>query len=566
MTGAQVVQRPRRLTRTLLGCGGTLLVVIGGVLAIRALRDPDLANLEGWVAFIGAPLQATTLLPERLTAISAAVALLLGVALIVASGWVSGWVRTRRVQARGHDLRVDPRALAAEERSTSVTPRQALIFWQSLREPALRYSRISETVQPGTRTFRVTTSLSINATGLGNEIHAIPIALFTRGRMEHGLTFNDGSRVSSLSHVQSVAYAGAVVDRFVDLAGRKAARSYRMHAPGCEPLNVRVRDVLGSTMAGGAPDAQEIAKAIADLPRAERRRDLLFAAATVVAYLAGQYPVCVLMRADDETEMPIRITMERVVFPSVLQYERTVTGLRNRLAFLHKRIVDLQRSMFGVIPHTVDYPTNMAQRTASYHLNIRGPEDYYLAHQELRDDADLGRTLTDTQLSKLEYAMNPRRGQRTGHLYARSGERMRTLLYSCTFYERMPGSLSTAFVGAITTTLIAMALAWSMLFSEIEQTGLLQILLAFPLALTAASSSRSGAPFWGGDLGARWATIVTVLVLTASLLASTMGEGAPRDAQVVFWAILLVVSATNTLLCLVFWVSRAMTHHSFLRR
>ncbi|MFF7291652.1 hypothetical protein ACFY9N_03880 [Microbacterium sp. NPDC008134] len=553
--------------RTILGCAGALLFLVGGVLAIRAVRDPDLTKLEGWVAWIGAPLQITAELPERLTAASAAVALLLGFALIIISGIVSGWVRTRRVKAHGHDLRVDPAMLEAEEAKIVISGRQAYIFWEALNQPTTRYSRISETVEPGTRTFRVSSNVAIATTGLGEHTHAIPVALFTRGRMEHGLSFSDGARVSSLSHVQSVAYAARVVDRFVHAAGWLAVVEYRRSVSGRPSLKSRVRTVLGSTREGGSPNAQAVARALARLPCLPWDREMLYAAASVVAYLAEQYPVCVRVRSSSEKpDAPVRISMERVVFPSVLQYERSLKGLRNRLELLRKRIIHLQRNMFGVPPHTVDYPTQMAQRTPSYHLNVRGPDGFYLAHQELRDDTNDGRTLTAAQLSTLEYAMNPRRGQRTGHLYTRSGHGMKDLLYSCAFFERMPGSLSTAFVGALATTLVALALAWSMLFNEDDRSGLLQILLAFPLALTAATSSRSGSPFWGGDLGARWATIITVTVLTLSLLASTIGSDLTRESQVVFWAILLVVSATNTLLCLVFWTTRAVTYHKFLRR
>lgn len=572
MTGEQVVQRPMRLRRAILWCVGVLLLLVGGVLTIRAARDPDLTKLDGWVAWIGAPLRATEDLPERIATLAAVGSVGVGACLIIVSAILTWFVRTRFVQVDGHDLSVDTRLLAMEQARTTITERQALVFWQSLREPALRFSRISESIEQGSRTVRVSTSVSIVTSDLGADLHAVPIALFTRGSMENGLRFSSGGRVSSLSHLQSVAYASAVVDRLVASAGSKAVRAYESRSPGCESLRIRVRRILMCTTAGGSPDAETVAQAIADLPFKRRQQNTLFAAATVVAYLTEQYPVCVHVRKEG-TDGTARVTMERTALPAVVPFKRPDNpkgkqrvGLVKRLETGRKRLVDFLESMFGVPPHTLDYSTRMAQRTASYHLNIRGPEGFYLAHQELRDDADDGRTLTETRLKELQYSMNPRQGQRTGHLYARDGREFRNLIYSCGFFERMPGSMSTAFVGAATTTLVALALAWSVLFSDAELTGLLQILLAFPLALTATSSTRSGAPFWGGDLSARCATIATVVILTFSLLASTIGTSSPREAEVVYWAVLLVASAGNTLLCLVFWTSRAFTHHSFVGR
>lgn len=572
MAGEQVVQRPMRLRRALLWCVGTALLLVGGVFTIRAYRDPDLTKLDGWVAWLGAPLRATEDVPERFATVAAVGSVALGICLVVVSAVLSWWVRTRLFHIDGHDLSVDTRLLAMEEARTKISERQALVFWQSLHEPALRFPRISESIEQGSRTVRVSTSISIVTRGLGAELHAIPVALFTRGSMENGLRFNSGSRISSLSHLQSVAYAAKVVDRLVSSAGKKAVRAYELKSPGCESLKVRVRQIMTSTTTGGSPDAETVADAIGDLPFKRGRQQSLYAAATVVAYLAEQYPVCVYVRAEG-TDGTARVTMERTALPQVIPFTRPDrpagskgVGFRTKIEIARKRIVDFLKSMFGVPPHTLDYATRMAQRTASYHLNIRGPEGFYLAHQELRDDADDGRTLTAGRLKQLQYSMSPRRGQRTGHLYARDGHGFRDLIYSCAYFERMPGSMSTAFVGAATTTLVAGALAWSVLFTNAELTGLLQILLAFPLALTATSSTRSGAPFWGGDLSARFATIVTVAVLTLSLLASTIGTSYPRESEVVYWAVLIVASAGNTLLCLVFWLSRAFTHHSFVGR
>ena len=566
--GNQVVQKPLRPTRALLGAGGAALILAGSFLAIRALRNPDLTSLNGWVAWLGAPLSASAQISERWAAVLAGVALVAGVGLVGAAGVLARWVNTRRVSVTHRPLMVDPVALSIEESRIAMSGRQAVAFWHALHEPAARFARISETVEAGSRTVRVKTTITVNLDGLGDESHAVPVALFSRGRMENGLTFSSESRISSLSHVQSVAYASAAIDRLVSAAGRRARVAYGSTSPGCRSLRQRVREVLSSTAEGGDPQASELADAIDKLPCSPRKRGSLYAAAAIIAYLADNYAVCIQVQPRDANSV-VRVTMERTAFPSVRRYEASENTPRTRLVAARKRIVDFQRNLFGIPPNTLDYPTNMAQRAPSYHLNVRGAEGTYLAHQELRDDTDGGRTLKDVQLEPLQYAMNARRGQRTGHLYVRGGQDFKELLYSCTFYERMPGSMSTAFVGALTTTFVALAIAWSMLFGQEpggEVSGLLQILLGFPLALTAASGARNGGTFWGGDLGARWATIVTVAVLTLSLLASTVGGDSPREAQVVYWAILLTASATNAIICLVFWFSRAATQHSFLKR
>lgn len=545
MSSARVVQRPRRLLRSTLGWVGALLLLASGAdIAVRLLGGSALFPITLWTAVIAA---------------------FVGFASVAASAVISVWVSTRLVSAPNHGLEIDMDLLTHEEARTEINQRQAFVFWQALHDPGARFSRISETVEQGTRSFRVSTSFAVETGDLGPDLHALPIAFFKRGRLEHGLSFSNGERVSSLSHVKSVAYTSAVVERFVRLAGRRAFSAYRSEGHGCPSLKARVTHILASTSPDGADAIDTVTDAIAGLPSTPRRREMLYAAATVVAYLAEQYPVCVYVSADPD-EPVRRLTMERVTFPRVTPYARQVTGIRARLEYFRKRVIDLQRHAFGVVAHTVDYPTKMAERTASYHLNIRGPEGFYLAHQELRDNVNEGRTLSASKLSQLEYAMNQRRGQRTGHLYARNGKRFGDLLYSCAFYERMPGSLSTAFVGAATTTLIAWVLAWSVLHTQNEQSGLLQILLAFPLALTATSSSRSGAPFWGGDLRARWTTIITVGVLILALVASTFGTSWARHDQELFWAWLGVVAAGNAVVCGLFWIARAMTHHKFLRR
>ncbi|MEO2131178.1 MAG: hypothetical protein ABGX78_08075 [Microbacterium sp.] len=565
---ARVIQRPRVLLRSFLGAGGVAALVLSGYLFLRLVPDPDLADVGGKLAWLAAPLSISAGWPPAVVAVSAWMTLLAGIACVVAYGVISWWVRTRFVKAPDRRMTVSEDLLELSLLAP-MSIEQAIVFAECLRFPWVHFERITEAAEYGTRTIRVSSSFSLSSRQLGEEVHALPLLLVSRGRLEHGLriTSESGARISSLANAQASAYAIRAVRTLIRAAGRRAFKAYMDSSPGCPSLDDRTVAVLTAVdLPPRYAEPNQIADAIGELPLPKARRHLAHAAAVIVLYLAEQYPVCVPVKAMPDRGQPTRVTVERVVIPEVTNYSFEPTRLLGKLEATRKRYVQWVRNVVGVPPDTLDYPTALAARTASYHLTVRGPNDTYLAHQELRDLADEGRSLSRSTLADLSYAMNRRLGQRTGHLYVRNGRAFGDLLYSCKFYERMPGSMSTAFVGAVSTTLVAAAIAFYSLYSTGELSGFLQILLAFPLALTATSSFRQGAPFWGGDLGARTATVVTVAVLAASLWASILADIVSHGSQAVLWASILVVSACNTLVCLISWVSRASTQHRFLNR
>lgn len=565
-----VVERPRLFLRVCVAAVGVFMIAVSQFLAVRALLDPALTNLEPGFAWLAWPLTMTATWPSSFVWSAAAITFAIGAGCIVLYGWLSWWVRTRLVDAP-HGLATDADdELRIEKFTESVTLEQAFVFFECLKFPRSHFARISESVEYGSRAFRVTTSFAIAPDGLGSETHAVPVLLVSRGTQELGLRFvgRGADRVSSLPSAYAAAYAAGAVRSLIRAAGRSALREYQARSVVCGSVEDRVVEILRSTECGdGRSAAVELAAKIESLSARRRLKPLLVAAAAVVLHLAEQYAVCVPMDAGSAGEgQLVRLTMERAVLPEITGFSFDAVTALGKIEALRKRAVDWMRNVVGVPPHTIDYPAVLAARTSSYHLSVRGPEGTYLAHQELRDGADFGRSLSKGELAKRSYAMAPRLGQRTGHLYARSSRGFDSILYSCKFYERMPGSMSTAFVGAASTFVVAAAIAVYSLYARQDPSGFLQILLAFPLALTATSSFRQGAPFWGGDLGARSATVITVLVLTACLWASTLSGWVSHSSQAVMWASILVVSLCNTVVTLVSWISRASTQHRFLQR
>lgn len=563
-----VIQRPRLLVRSIFAAAGVLFVTFAILVLFSRVWTVDLDRVSPAIrgaarlVFFAADWDAT---PAVIATVAAGV---FGFLLLAIYAWITSWVHTRPVEVRPRALDVDTTRLNEEIVRSPVTLAQALVFWEFLQYPQNQFARISESIEAGNRTIRVTATYSVQRQGLLREQHAVPLLLVSRGRLEHGLRFSrEDTRVSSLSHVQSAAYAIRCVRALVEQAGKRAVRAYESRSAAHGSLEDEIQKLL---TASAPQDPTNVSNALLALP-VKRAQDAEFlqAANVILLSLAEQYPICVWVPKDlatNDIHQPIRVTVERVVFPELRPFTTSGPRFTQRVEGARKRFVQGLRTAVGVPTHTIDFPTSSAARTMSYHLTVRGPEGSYLAKQELRDEREKGRSVSRSRLMSIRYAMNKRLGQRTGHLYARGGTEFQSLLYSCKFYERMPGSMSTALVGAAATTLVAIAVAVSSLRPHAEVSGLMQILLAFPLALTATSNFRQGAPFWGGDLAARTATFVTVVVLGASLLASVYGYEGSSDTKSTMWATIIAVSSANTVICLISWLGRAATAHQFLKR
>ncbi|WP_442577132.1 hypothetical protein ACSBPH_08375 [Microbacterium sp. F51-2R] len=608
------VVRPRMLARfTLIGIA-LALALAGSIFLVRVIWSPDLSGVFSWLTaagwgWIGAPFAALGAMPQG--AAVAGFSILCFCALIAGlPGMLLSFdVRTQSAQVPGRTLLTDQARLDQEIASMSVSFLQARFFAQCLAEPADRFVRITESVESGTRTIRDTISFTVSTRRLPDGSYVVPVLLCSRGRLENGLRFHGkgGERASSLTHLQATAFSLLAVRELIRAAGGLALALYE--SGGDESLQSKVRALLCANSDGDV----ELYKSILALDTRKERSRLLDAAAAIVFVLAQQYPICTAVdvvnpRAAEEPlkaagwtwrrrrtavrPLPeqnsvaphIRIGVDRIVVPTLKRYSANPPGALARIERFRRDVIHLARVLLGVSPHSIDHPTTQAARTSAYHLAVRGSEGTYLAQQELRRAIN-GGSLTRAQHRSLQYAMYPRRGQRTAHLYVRhptntDHRRDPALLgfdelsYACKFYERMPGSLATALVACASALIISATIAAAALYVPpasdapvAEVSGLLQILLAFPFALTATSSFRRGGALWDGDLGARTVTAITVGVLVASLVISTIGPMlGSREVVVMLWTAILVVAGCTTIGSLFAWVTRAFTQARFTRR
>lgn len=564
------IPRPYVMARTIVAVIGGILFAAGVAFGLSAIFGAaSLGDDSVW------PLRRISELPLPARVLLAVLLCSWGCLLIVVYARASLSVRTMAVRAPVRRLRPSTQAIRREAAALSVSADQAMVYWQSLIHPEERFLRISENAEYGNRTMRVRSTFTIDTRDLVAGTYVIPLVLARRGSLQSGITFStaDG-RISSLTHTQSIAFALAAVRTLISQAGSAALDGYDKR-PGDEVSLARtVERALSANKPMGRGRVRTATTSITKLPCDPHKRIFLVAAASIVAHLRKRYPLCVPVDSSPistpprgATQQGERIIVERIAIAVRRVREDRPRTARDRLESRRRRTIAALNSVFGIAPTEITFPTSAAKRTRSYHLTLRGPEGTYLAHQELLYSRDHGVRVPSKVLKRLPYTMNARYGQRTAHLYVRNGKRFGRYEYACQYRERMPGSMSTAFVGAITTAVIAGAICMATLAEDNNGAiGLLQIMLAFPLALTATSSFAHGAPFWGGDLAARAATIVTVFALAASLWVSTAATFAPKTLIGSLWVIVIVLTVSNALFTLVSWLTRASTQRRFLQR
>lgn len=614
--------RPYVLGRAAVAAVAFVCLIVGGVVSANALFQPV---FEGASELVW-PHSEISKIPVDGRWVIAVVALAYGVLLLVALGFSNRAVRVARVHTGPRALVLSREALTHAETRTEVSFDQAVVFWQALRYPRQRFTRITETAEYGSRTVRVSTTFTLAASDLGDGLYAIPLLQAARGSLLHGVRFTKGEqRISSLTHAESVVFVRKVIRRLVEAAGPEAIARFegtigvdhrsgtkwwqrgvrnRMKSPPpravpvphlfeleeldgvvpprrASPDTITIEDLVERLIRSAGPTPAPTARYVADrITSLNPAHPSLAAAADVVLALRRNYPICVPIVTAPDRSGPAadshRITVERVVIPG-----RRPRGDSDRLrgsashrvvGWLEAKREAIERALnqaLGVPVTTLTFPLRLAESTDSYHLNLRGPEGHYVSEQEIlrRHDLDDGGRVPRSELAALSYAMSPRQGQRTAHIYIRSGTKPGRYEYQARFAERMPGAMATTFVSAVTTLVISSAIALATLsLTATEQAsslGLLQILLAFPLALTATSNYTHGSPFWGGDLASRLATLITVVVLAASLWVSTAAMIVPKDTVATWWSVVLTTAALNTLFTLTAWLTRVSIHRSF---
>lgn len=213
-----------------------------------------------------------------------------------------------------------------------------------------------------------------------------------------------------------------------------------------------------------------------------------------------------------------------------------------------RSLVDWARTLFGIRVTAISVPLYNAGRALSYHLEVVGPEQTYLARQSTFEGE------AEKDVPGFVVASR-RRGQRHAHLYVRASGHTDLLAFNALFYERMPGSMAPAAVSAISVAV----LTW-LAYASIGRTGLFDnweyaaLVLAFPAAISIWVGVDSERRLLQGVLSARISTLLTVAVgvIAAALSVAHKFAGTPNE-----WLFLALLATLNAGAAAVSWTVRA---------
>jgi hypothetical protein len=364
----------------------------------------------------------------------------------------------------------------------------------------------------------------------------------------------------------TLALEAAIVRFLIALLGTDAEEIY------IAEIERDVLNLMGSSVPLTINQVNRVTLRIAALP-AIPGTDIIRAYVTrMLRRLRRFYPVMVFAQCEGTGRGgPLirarqRFTVERRGTPSFREQEESGVGgwlIRTR---------DRIRRLLGIRPAVIGAALANADRTSSYHMQIRGPEGSYLARQRIAEFPS-GRT---AELPHPQYAIRSRLGQRVSHIYIRDGEEFEGKYFVCAFFERMPGSLGNATMSAMgAALLIAIGAATRLGYGHLgsSNTDLVTVILAFPAIAGTWLGLEQSQSLYGGVLMARISLIITIVAALTSSAYYALGPAdvghsialASRPGAAV-WIVLVGVSATNLAACIGGWLLRANVESHFVKQ
>lgn len=473
------------------------------------------------------------------------------------------------------------------DRLSGITDAQAVRFIYLTTQPREYFDRISESVEALTRSFSIATTATVKLPADAHETVVIPLLWRRRGTVEDGMRFTgpSGERVSSISRIDTIAYTLAVT--------RRAIKSWGPH-PYLTYLNQLERYVASLLFYDGIADPDFLSSAIeairsfeTDSPQFERD--------TMAKFLATYYrrePICVAVPVGEMTmgfdsgpvSPPSSQSGEAETVnidsktdnkglahgPATKERSVRLSARRRIIAEFHydsthskraaPRAIDRIRVLFGIRPTLISVPLVNAERAASYHLEVTGPENTYLARQSTPNP--------NAPKAKIAgYVVGPKRlGQRHAHLYIRSASDTEDFVYNTQYYERMPGSMGPAAASAGSVTV----LVWLAFFAVLSGRAVLfenwefaALVLAFPSAIGLWLGVQSERRIGEGVLAARVSSIFTlVLAVIGAWFSVILGDPSHQKA----WLVLSFLATLNTIAPLASWGLRARLQSHFVER
>lgn len=471
-------------------------------------------------------------------------------------------------------LDVDP--ILTRSAKIGLSSTEVVRFTYMLIDPTRAFQRITETVEPMTRSVGVTTTATLMVTGLPDETVVVPLVLQRRGVIQNVRFFDDENRrLSSLSTSETTAYILAVVRQQARACGERYLSYYLSHVE---------RDIAEYIANPVDNRADSLKKIVGKLHVQNETPDMKKVIATVSRLLSTlmlNYPLCIAIPLETATKLFKHVADKPRAVPasgtakstggaaSQNSYSIRVSArIKSILEFHHQKQAGLRHSMelirgaFGILPTIITVPLANAARAQSYHLHVAGPDRTYLAWQSVL-------TEDGKPISKDGHLVAAvRRGQRHGHLYTRQGFGNSKAQYRAQFYERMPGSMAPAALSAFSVAI----LVWLGLLAskQTPPSGALlpsfeyaTLVLAFPAAISIWVGVDGDRRLLAGVLAARVSTLCTIAIAVTAATLNIVTEG---QQMVGPWIALGVAASVNALVAMYSWAARAWLQWWFTRR
>lgn len=443
----------------------------------------------------------------------------------------------------------------ADELSTIQT-REATTFLYLMVEPNSFIDRISESVEPMTRSVSTTTTLSMHVEGYEGDRLVVPVVLRQRGSTADGLRFAGPSdeRLSSLIALEVNAYCLAVIRRVLASVSPVVLAQYLVR------IEPSVAVLISRDKIASLAERDAVLGAIQSLAPEPAEAVQILAVVKLVRTLFARQPICV------------PVVLERPSSPVIDSEPVTSHTFRIRLTARRRTTVKYEvssglpamldgwaRVLFGIREASLNVPLVNAARAKSYHLQVLGLENTFLASQTILRNRVVTRF-------PAHVVAEVRRGQRHGHLYISGALRSAGYDYHARFFERMPGSMGPAAMSALSVAILtwlaysAVGRVDSDLFNSWEYPTLV---LAFPAAISIWVGVETEKKLLQGVLAARVSTISTIAFAIAAAWLSITAHVAGTEHQ---WLVLACFASLNAAIALFSWFSRSRVQAYFLNR
>lgn len=440
-----------------------------------------------------------------------------------------------------------------------VEPRQAIVFMQGILFPKLLYSRIRETVSPLARamSFHTVYTLRLPGSNVQDGALFVPFMVVKKGRLFDDLqiTAADGSARASLSYADYLELVSVIMRYLARIDGRRAHSRYLLIE---QKLMRMIADRAPATDADAAVDELFRTMEHGRPARTPARQLMKSMAKILVVHYAVVVKVPVSPVREDEQWEVLSATERRMLPLDSPEFSD------DPIAWFFDRF----RKGLGVRSNQFKVPIEKAHLTPSYHLEFVGPPDTYLAGQDL---------LNHVPEPSYYLRMRPRLGQRYSHFYVRDAPidsanwRLRL-----SFFERPPGSFGAAAVTAIASfCLILIAGRLASHDPALAVPGdVTAVLLSFPVVSSAWIGLERGKGPFGGTTASRLSSLVSFI---ASLASASIYLGAVASKPAVdgpysllgakgIWAVLVGVSALNSLWICYGWLRRSVLYSAMLAK